>query len=275
MTPRFVLHIALSLTMLCLAATAQASILRPGMANSTLAANDDDSSEAVRLGFQIDFFGEEATRVFVNNNGNVTFHSAMRRYTSEPLSAIDRPIIAPFFADVDTANGIGSPVTYGRGFVGAHKAFAVNWVDVNYFSNFMHPEQTNSFQLVIIDRQDTGKGNFDIEFNYDRILWESGTSSGGNAWGLGGDAARAGFSAGTDVPGAYVELAGSGVAGSFIDGGTHALSQNSNVDLAGRYIFAVRDGIIHVPSAVPVPGALPFLCVGLLCFGALKRLKRS
>lgn len=266
---QFALMMALGL--LVIAAQAQASVLRAGMDSYSLEANDDSSTGPIDLGFGIDFFGAVANQVFVNNNGNVTLHQGMRRYTPEPLSTIDVPIIAPFFSDVDTGNGIGGVVTYGQGRVAWRKAFAVNWVDVNYYGNNMHADQLNSFQLVIIDRHETGAGNFDVEFNYDQIRWEATTSSGANPWGLGGETARAGFSAGTNVAGSYVELEGSGVAGSFIDGGTHALSETSNVDVTGRFVFNVRDGVISVPPAVPLPAGLPLLVAGLAVLGLIMR----
>lgn len=248
---------------LVIATQADASILRQGMDAHTLPANDDGSTGPIDLGFEIDFFGAAASQVFVNNNGNITLHEGMRRYTPEPLSTIDVPIIAPFFSDVDTDNGIGGEVTFGQGRVAWRKAFAVNWIDVNYYGNSIHTDQLNTFQLVIIDRHETGAGNFDVEFNYDQIRWEATTSSGASPWGLGGRTARAGFSAGTHVAGSYVELEGSGVAGSFIDGGTHALSETSNIDMTGRFVFNVRDGVITVPPAVPLPAGMPLLLVGI------------
>jgi hypothetical protein len=53
--------------------------------------------------------------------------------------------------------------------------------------------QAQHFQLVLIERSDTGAGNFDFEFNYDQIQWEARNASGG-VNGLGGSSARAGFS---------------------------------------------------------------------------------
>ena len=253
---------------------AQAAPLRFGMDSNTLAPNDDSSSEAFAIGFDIDFFGIAVDQVYVNNNGNVTFEQGYTQYTSEPLSSIDRAIIAPFFADVDTNNGIGEAVTYGQGIVKGRLAFGVNWFDVNYYENHIFPELLNSFQLVLIDRSDTGAGNFDIEFNYGDIRWESGAGSGGNSWGLGGRSARAGFSAGTQVDGSYIELEGSGVAGSFIDGGTYALGETSNVGVAGRHAFEVRAGVISAPAPVPLPAALPAFIAALGGLVLLRRRRR-
>ena len=55
----------------------------------------------------LDFFGlDPFTSVFVNNNGNITFSTAQSTFTPPVLTgATGNPIIAPFFADVDTTPG--------------------------------------------------------------------------------------------------------------------------------------------------------------------------
>ena len=58
----------------------------------------------------------------------------------------------------------------------------MNWHDVGYFDRGY--DKTNDFQLVIIDRSDRSPGDWDFEFNYGRIQWETGDASGG-LWGLG------------------------------------------------------------------------------------------
>ena len=278
----FKASIAASLTVCALllsAASAIASPIRIGFDAHDLGRTDDGSSALTDLGFSIDFFGASHDAAYVNNNGNITFDGALRQFSPSALDQIESSIIAPFFADVDTANdSIGETVTYGQGTVNGRAAFGVNWLDVNYFNNFDKHDQLNSFQLVLVDRSDTGEGNFDIEFNYDSILWEAGTASGGDALGLGGNAARAGFSAGTGIEGSYVELEGSAVNGGFINGGSYALNNSSNVGIDGRFLFAIREGDITLPGvsivATPLPTGLPLLLggVGLL---ALIRRKRA
>ena len=100
-------------------------------------------------------------------------------------TGIGTSIIAPFFAYVDT-RAVGSDLVsyaYGEGVIDGHNAFGVNWVNVGYFAN--HADKLNSFQLILIDRSDRNPGDFDVEFNYDRIQWETGDASGG-VDGLGG-----------------------------------------------------------------------------------------
>ena len=214
-------------------------MIRAGFDTFTFPPNDDLSTGLVPIGFNIDFFGQLFSDLYVNNNGNVTFNSPLFNFTPFPIVTNGIPMLAPFFADVDTLTD-GLPVTYGMGMVAGHQAFGVNWVDVDYFSG-SHPGQHNSFQLVLIDRSDVGAGDFDIEYNYGQITWETGDASGGTG-GLGGSSARAGYTNGSSQS---FEFAGSGVNGAFLDTGPAATSlvQNSfnSVNL-GRYEFFARNG---------------------------------
>lgn len=217
------------------------SAIRSGFNTYTLPGNDDGSTGAVNLGFTIDFFGYSASQVYVNNNGNITFAGPQSTFTPYDLTSTGSQIIAPFFADVDTR--AGNVVTYGAGTVDGHLAFGVNYVDVGYYSR--HTDKTNSFQVVLIQREDLGSGDFDIEFNYGRILWETGDASGGSG-GLGGNSARAGFSNGTRNTGTYYELQGSAIDGYFLDGAETGLIYHSiNSDVPGRYFFYARNGTVY------------------------------
>lgn len=216
---------------------------RTGFNQFTLARNDDFSTALVPVGFNGNFFGLNFSQVFVNNNGNITFNQALGQFTPFNISTNATPIIAPFFADVDTRLN-GQPVTYGTGVINGRQAFGVNWDDVDYFpSSVAHGTQLNSFQLVLIDRSDIAPGDFDFEFNYDQILWETGGASGGTN-GLGGSSARAGYSNGST---ATLELTGSGIPNSFLDSSPAATSlvQNSlNSPINGRYVFQARNGTV-------------------------------
>lgn len=254
-----------------LSGTANAAIVS-GFNAQTLPANDDNSTGLVDIGFSIDFFGVDYTQLFVNNNGNVTFGEALSAFTPFDLTSTETPIIAPFFADIDTRAG-GSPVTYGTGTFQDRNTFGVNWIDVNYYRATADSTNRNSFQLLLVDRSDTGAGNFDIVFNYEQIQWESGTESGGNRDGLGGNSARAGFSNGTRLPGSFFELTGSAVNGAFLDGGPNALVSNRfNSDIDGRYVFSARNGNIDV-EPVPAPASVALFALGL--FGLAFARKRK
>ena len=71
-----------------------------------------------------------------------------------------------------------------------------------------HADKRNTFQLLLVDRGETGAGNFDIVMNYSRILWEAGDASGGHS-GLGGTSAGGGFSAGTGDAANFFQFPGS------------------------------------------------------------------
>lgn len=250
--------------------SAQAYRTNSGFATNNLPANDDGYTGLVNLGFSANFFGTTYTQAYVNNNGNITFDAPLGTYTPFGLTAGGvPPIIAPFFADVDTRTG--PVVTYGTDVVDGHSAFGVNWPGVDYFQ--YHSDKTNVFQLVLIDRSDTGAGNFDFEFNNNQIQWETGDASGGHG-GLGGNCAAAGYSNGqSGAANNSAELPGSHVCGDFLDGGPNALiSHDLNSDQLGRYLFAVRNG--QVVTTTPEPSSMALLGTGIVSLIPIVRRRR-
>jgi len=253
---------------------AEAASVRAGFDANSLASNDDGSTGLVPLGFTVDFFGVSRSSAYVNNNGNITFDSTLSTFTPFNLTSTGQEIIAPFFADVHTdPDASAGTVEYGSGTVNGRDAWGATWTDVSHY--FSPTTRRNTFQVVLIERFDTGAGNFDIEFNYDQIEWETGDASGGTN-GLGGSSARVGYSNGTGSPGTAFELAGSAVNGAFLDSnlstGLIHNSLNSNVD--GRYVFSAREGtIITNPNPIPSPTAA---LVGVIGIGGMcMRRRRS
>ncbi|MCW5760378.1 MAG: hypothetical protein KIS90_11485, partial [Phenylobacterium sp.] len=222
--------------------------LAPGFNTTSLPANDDGSTGFISLtgAFGADglnFYGQVYSGLFVNNNGNVTFNAGSSAYTPFGIGASyqGNPIIAAFLADVDTRGAGSALTTYGFGAYAGHNAFGVTWAGVGYYSG--HVDKLNSFQLILVDRDDQGAGAFDIYLNYTQITWETGDASGG-VNGFGGTSAAVGFSAGTAAPGTYFEFSGSRVVGSFLDTGPLSLVSGTNSDQAGQYYFQVRGGVI-------------------------------
>jgi hypothetical protein len=204
--------------------------------------------------------------VFVNNNGNVTVSGPLSEFTPFDFRETGDPILAPFFADVDTSGGGSGLVSYGQvADYGGHKAFCVIWDHVGYFSS--HDDKLNTFQLIIVDQ---GAAGIDIIANYDSITWETGDASDGTG-GFGGIAAVAGYAAG-DGDEAHALIA----PGSFASGGL--LDRNASTSLAGhstagqpagRYLFQLRQsaptgarltGIVTTPGDDPAAGALVQAC---------------
>lgn len=93
--------------------------------------------------------------------------------------------------------------------------------------------------MLLVSRDDVAPGDFDIEFNYDQVQWETGGASGGSG-GEGGASARVGFSNGGDHT---YELPGSAFPGSFLDRNPAGLVHGSrSSDVPGRYVFHIRNG---------------------------------
>jgi hypothetical protein len=240
-----------------------AGVVVAGFDATSFAANDDGSTGLVSIGFTANFFGTSYTDLYVNNNGNVTFDAGMFTYTPFSLLSTSTKIIAPFFADVDT-RAAGSGLTkYGAGTYAGHTAFGVSWRGVGYYG--VHDDKLNTFQLILTDRSDIAAGDFDIYFNYDQILWETGDASGGSL-GLGGFSARAGYSNGVS---ASYELPGSAINGALLDGGSDSLIANTNDGTLGQFLFQVRNGVV---VGVPDSGAtVALLGLGLAGLLALRR----
>jgi len=172
---------------------------------------------------------------------------------------------------------VGPIVTYGTGTFDTHSAFGVNWLDVGYFSE--HLDKRASFQLLLVDRSDTGAGNADVYFNYGSIQWETGDASGGSG-GFGGSCAHAGYSNGSGSPGTFFELPGSGSpCGRLVDGGANQLQTSTNDNVAGQWLFQVRNGEVIQPTTGGAPGVVPeptsLLLLGSGLFGAAMRLRRK
>jgi len=240
--------------------SAQVIRTNAGFHSQSVARNDDGSSDVAQLGFTINFFGKLRSSVWVNNNGNLTFDDSLATYTPFGLDKTSREIIAPFFADVDTRGPKSALVTYGNDKVNGHNAFAANYIDVGYFAS--HDDKLNRFQVVVIDRSDTGPGNFTIEFNYERILWETGDASGG-VGGFGGVPVTVGWSNGTGDPGTSFELPGSMISGAFLNSGSRALIRaHLNTSQVGRLLFQARDGVISPGLAIQGGPVLPDGTIG-------------
>ncbi len=199
-----------------------------GFGTLAMTRNDDGSTSVIDLPFQINLNGSKYSSMYVNNNGNVSFGNAFGAYTPTGFSGLPVQMIAPMWSDVDTRCGNCGEVYLS---VPTSDTAVVTWNNVGFFSS--NASKTNTFQLIIRDRNDLIGSNTDVEFRYDTLQWTTGDASGGTG-GLGGAAAFAGYTGGgTGVP---QTLIGSGTADVL------TLNQRSNIGIDGRWNFAFREG---------------------------------
>ncbi len=223
--------------------------------------SDDGSSSAIDItpifgSDGLNLFGHQYTSLYINNNGNITFQGPNSAFTPSQIAGGEgNPIIAPFWADVDTRGGIGTATPGGNStgsnlvyesFDTTNDVLTVTWDDVGYYD--AHTNLLDAFQLQLIS---LGNDDFDIVFRYENINWTTGDFSGG-VDGLGGTPARAGYSAGDGDPSHYFELSGAGNQSSML-----ALpSTTGNTGIQGVYVFQVESGA--VTSAPVANGAIQF-----------------
>ncbi|WP_232410994.1 nidogen-like domain-containing protein [Methylophilus sp. 5] len=177
-----------------------------GFGELAMLQNDDGSSNALNLPFNINFFGQAFSSFFVNNNGNISFLSPLSTFTPRAFPVASQPIIAPYWADVDTRTSSPAPLGGNNVYVASPSAdtVVVTWNNVGYFP--AQNDKQNNFQLVLQKAPGTTDGSFSAEFRYDRLQWTTGSASGGIN-GLGGVPAQAGYDAGDNIN--YETLPGS------------------------------------------------------------------
>ncbi|MDA0179196.1 hypothetical protein OJ997_02720 [Solirubrobacter phytolaccae] len=227
---------------------AAAVVQDPACMSNTVPANDS-ATAAIPLPFAVNLFGKSYTRLWLSNNGHVAFngHPFERPNTRQDLAAAGQPVIAPFYADVDTRGAFSGLVTWGTTKIGGVDVFCANWVGssnqgVGYGD--VHDNRRNTFQLLLIDQSASPgvPGDFDVQFNYDKVEWESGDFDGGTN-GLGGRPARVGYGNGDRLAPKLFELPGSTVPGALLDSSPTGLTKGSlNSTILGRYTFLFRGG---------------------------------
>lgn len=211
---------------------------------------------------------------YVNNNGSVTLGAPFGSFEPRPFPFTTAPMLAPFWADVDTRGG-GAP---SRNAVYCHitpDLFVVTWLRVGYRG--ATNELSNTFQLAVA--RAPGCGDVTVDFAYDRCEWTSANTSGGDG-GAGGIEAIPGIDLGngrdwyqlrarppaglcatllgpsnTDVPGTWryrlrgCEVQGCAGAGSPCD---TSLPGRCAAGVA-RCSEATDGGVSCVPAVLPAP----------------------
>lgn len=234
-----------------------------GYGTDHLPPNDDGSSAAIPITSAfpggLTFFGGPYTEMWVNTNGNITFSGSLGTYTPSAFPVASRPMIAPYWADVDI-RGAAYPANNEVTWVLRPGQMFITWHNVGYYSN--HDNLKMDFQLIISDSMSCGAGDFEVEFRFNTCGWETGDASGGSG-GFGGTPAQSGFDAGNMTD--YVEIMGSRMPGI-----ASRLCTESNVAMPGIWQFSVRSGAVMCPgSGEPCDTGLLGVCAAGLtqCVG--------
>ena len=219
--------------------------------------NDDGFRGPINLGFTLaNFFGTDYTQFYLNNNGNITFQNGLAAYTPEGPQGATAPVIAPFFADVDTRGQRSGVVYYNV----TPDQVVITWDHVGYFN--AHDDKLDTFQLVVRGAgYDVPTGEGTIGFFYGDMNWETGDASGG-AGGFDGTPAAIGFGDG--------QQNGFVLAGSTVDGIAQVVND--------KYIwFNINQQGDPTPvSSVPEPETNALMLLGLGALGlAVRRRKQA
>ncbi|XP_073243989.1 sushi domain-containing protein 2-like [Porites lutea] len=222
--------------------------------DTALLPNDDGGSGEIHVSILFPYFDRNHGSLYVNTNGVVSFLVAVSQFTPDPFPLGDqRRLISPFWGDVDTRNG--GVVSYRestdtallqratkdirRAFV-RHQKFTATWIFIAtwdrvafYGASGLMQNKANTFQAVLVTN---GRHSFVI-FNYNRIMWTTGTASGGNSQGLGGTPAQAGFNAGDGIR--FFQINGSRT------GDVVNLPSTSNVAVPGQWMFRTDEASVE------------------------------
>ena len=128
-----------------------------------LPGREDAASAEVRLAVPIKFFQREHNSIFVNENGLVSFLTEISTFYSVQFP-MEYPIIAPFYADIDT-RGVGQVYwrasslpedtsraanlvqQYYQGNFSPKEVLVVTWDQVGYYEE--QTDKTNMVQLIL------------------------------------------------------------------------------------------------------------------------------
>lgn len=172
--------------------------------------NDDWSTDTISLVSPFCFYGQYLRKMFINNNGNVSFGQPYSTFTSDSFPNANFVMVAPFWADVDTRDSLSGLVYYEQ----TNSHIIVQWDSVGYFNTAS--DKRNSFQLILTDGLDpllpTG---YNVSFCYKDMQWTTGDASGGSL-GFGGTPATVGVNQGNGTN--FIQLGRFDAPGNAYDG---------------------------------------------------------
>lgn len=225
--------------------------------------SDDGSTGAITLPFSFCFYGTNESAFYINNNGNVSFGGPYSTFTSSGFPIADFPMLAPFWADVDTRGGGLGSVWYKM----TSTAVIIIWDFVGYYN--VHGDLRNTFELIFTNGTDPilATGN-NVAFSYTTMQWTTGDASDGIG-GFGGIPATVGVNKGDGVKYALV--------GRFDHAGVDYDGPGNNNDgigyLSNKY-FEFNACSEDVDIVVPISNWALFIGIGLILAFAIIRFRK-
>ncbi|HEY2561117.1 MAG TPA: nidogen-like domain-containing protein [Caldimonas sp.] len=217
--------------------------------------NDDGFRGPISFGYTLtNFFGQDYTQFFLNNNGNITFGAGLADFTPNGPQGATQPVIAPFFADVDTRGALSGLVYYDTSIP---NETIITWDHVGYFGQ--HDDKLDTFQLVVRGPDyvvPAGEGQ--IGFFWTDMQWETGDASDGSG-GFGGTPAAVGF--GDGLNNGFV------LQGSITDGISRVVDHE-------MIWFNINEAGVPVP-VIPEPETYALMLAGLGLLSAVARRRRK
>ena len=172
--------------------------------------NDDGSTDTITLVSPFCFYGQYLRKLFINNNGNISFGTSYSTYSADSFPNTNFVMIAPFWADVDTRGTTSGLVYYEQ----TNSHLIVQWDSVGYFNS--QTDKFNSFQLIITDGLDPLlPAGYNVSFCYKDMAWTTGSASQG-VGGFGGIPATVGVNQGNGTN--YIQMGRFDHAGNSYDG---------------------------------------------------------
>ena len=208
--------------------------------NKTL---DDGSSSVLILPFPIRFFDTLKSTLYVNTNGHISFDDPLDFYDPRPFPIPDLPLIAPYWADVDTTPPDGGQIWYRistnnclitdliESIVSSQLTLSsftpeymviVTWDHVGYYEE--RTDKTNTFQCILA--ADNVTSYVIYQYADDEIQWTTDS--------LGRNAALVGYNAGDCI---RYKTVRESMTTEIIN-----ITKTSNVGIPGVYVFKV-DGM--------------------------------
>jgi len=122
----------------------------PGLTVLTLATPNDGGVpvDFTAYGFTFPYYASNWTRIFVNNDGNVTFGGASTNFTPSPAAfQFHQPRIAPMWSDLDRSfPGASITATINPGVFAGPATVTIDWIAMAEWNNI---GARHTFQLVM------------------------------------------------------------------------------------------------------------------------------